>query len=50
MGKNKPSLCHKIYNLVLISTKKQDLALVSALEELVETGAVKLVVTDLVAE
>ncbi|ODS04544.1 PIN domain-containing protein [Vibrio scophthalmi] len=33
-----------------ISTKKQDLALVSALEELVETDVVKLVVTDLVAE
>jgi gas vesicle protein len=33
-----------------ISTKKQDLALVSALEELAETDVVKLVVTDLVAE
>lgn len=33
-----------------ISTKKQDLALVSALEELVDTDAVKLVVTDLVTE
>ncbi|HHF0545354.1 TPA: PIN domain-containing protein [Vibrio alginolyticus] len=33
-----------------ISTKKQDLALVSALEGLVETDVVKLVVTDLVAE
>ncbi|MBE8127706.1 PIN domain-containing protein [Photobacterium damselae] len=33
-----------------ISTKKQDLALVSALEELVETDVVKLVVTDLIAE
>ncbi len=33
-----------------ISTKKQDLAFVSALEELVKTDVVKLVVTDLIAE
>ncbi|MBE4586948.1 hypothetical protein BOO29_18790 [Vibrio navarrensis] len=33
-----------------ISTKKQDLAFVSALEELVKTDVVKLVVADLVAE
>ena len=33
-----------------ISTRKQDLPLVSALEELVKNGTIKLVVTDLVAE
>ena len=36
--------------LLDISTKKQDLPLVSALEELVKCGTVKLVITDLVAE
>ncbi|KEK28597.1 PIN domain-containing protein [Shewanella xiamenensis] len=36
--------------LLDISTKKQDLPLVSALEELVAAGMAKLVVTDLVAE
>ena len=35
--------------LLDISTKKQDLPLVSALEELVKCGTVKLVITDLVA-
>ena len=33
-----------------ISTRKQDLSLVSVLEELVKNGTIKLVVTDLVAE
>ena len=36
--------------LLDISTKKQDLPLVSALEEMVAAGMAKLVVTDLVAE